>query len=71
MTSDVLHLIARGDIVHPTVASFHTYYRHPDVTHVPLIDAPPTESVLIWLTDKENAAIRAFAEVATEVVNGR
>jgi DNA-binding transcriptional LysR family regulator len=69
MSSDVLHLVARGDIVHPTVASFTTYYRHPDVTSVPIIDAPPTESVLVWLTDKENAAIRAFATVATEVVD--
>ncbi|MEJ3653383.1 LysR family transcriptional regulator [Actinomycetes bacterium KLBMP 9759] len=68
MSSDVLHLVARGDIVHPTVASFSTYYRHPDVTHVPIIDTPPTESVLVWRTDRENAAIRAFAEVAAEIV---
>lgn len=69
MSSDVLHLVARGDIVHPTVASFTTYYRHPDVTHVPIIDAPPTESVLVWLTAKENAAIRAFAAVAGDVID--
>jgi DNA-binding transcriptional LysR family regulator len=68
MSSDVLHLVARGDIVHPTVSSFTTYYRHPDVTHVPLVDTPPTESVLVWLTDRENTAIRAFAAVAAEVV---
>ncbi|WP_232662772.1 LysR family transcriptional regulator [Pseudonocardia sp. TRM90224] len=70
MSSDVLHLVARGDIVHPTVASFTTYYRHPDVTHVPIRDMPPTESVLVWRTDRENAAIRAFATVAAEVVSG-
>jgi hypothetical protein len=35
------------------------------------IDAPPTESVLIWLADKGNTAIRAFTDVATEVVSGR
>jgi hypothetical protein len=68
MSSDVLHLVARGDIVHPTVSSFTTYYRHPEVTHVPLVDTPPTESVLVWLTDRENNAIRAFAAVAAEVV---
>lgn len=67
--SDVLHLVARGDVVHPTVTSFTAYYRHPQVTHVPLTGAPPVENVLVWLTERESAAIRAFAAVATEVVS--
>jgi hypothetical protein len=44
MSSDVLHLIARGDVVHPTVASFLTYHRHPEVTYVPLRGLPAVES---------------------------
>ncbi len=71
MTSDVLHLVASGEVVHPTAASFLTYYRHPDVTHVPLRDTPPLESTLVWATDRENATIRSFAGVATEVVGRR
>jgi DNA-binding transcriptional LysR family regulator len=71
MTSDVLHLIAGGEVVHPTAASFLTYYRHPEVTHVPLRGTQPLESTLVWATDRENATIRAFASVAREVVGRR
>lgn len=67
-TSDVLQLVARGEVVHPTVASFLEYYRHPEVTGVPLKDVGDAESVLVWVTDRETATIRAFAVVATEVL---
>jgi hypothetical protein len=68
VTSDVLHLIASREVVHPTAASFLTYYRHPAVTHVPLRDTPPLESTLVWATDRETATVRAFAGVTNEVV---
>jgi DNA-binding transcriptional LysR family regulator len=68
MTSDILHRIAAGELVHPTVTSFVRYYHHPDVTHVPLHGRPPMESALVWVTDLENAAIRAFADVAATVL---
>ncbi|MFJ1461100.1 LysR family transcriptional regulator [Nocardia sp. N2S4-5] len=67
-TTDILHRIASGEVVHPTSASFIDYYHHPDVTHVPLQGNPPVEGALVWVTAMENAAIRAFAEVAGEVV---
>ncbi|MBO2452827.1 LysR family transcriptional regulator [Actinomadura barringtoniae] len=66
-TSDILHLIARDEVVHPTVPSFLSYYHHPDITHVPLAGFPPMKSALLWLTNLENAAIRAFAATAAEV----
>ncbi|WP_232667862.1 LysR family transcriptional regulator [Pseudonocardia sp. TRM90224] len=68
-TSDILHRIARDQLVHPTTASFLSYYHHPEVTGVPLHGEPPAESALVWATDFENAAIRAFAAVAAEIVN--
>jgi DNA-binding transcriptional LysR family regulator len=68
-STDVLHLVARGDVVHPTTESFFTYYRHPDVTQVPLRGHPPSENVLVWVRNRENAAIRAFADVAAAVVD--
>lgn len=66
-TSDVLQLVARGEIVHPTVASFNTYYQHPEVTHVPLHGFSAVASMLVWVTDHETAAIRALAAVAQEI----
>jgi DNA-binding transcriptional LysR family regulator len=68
MTSDILHRIAADELVHPTVTSFVRYYHHPDVTHVPLHGRPPMESALVWVTDLENAAVRAFADVAATVL---
>nr|WP_225953317.1 LysR family transcriptional regulator [Kibdelosporangium phytohabitans] len=67
-TSDILHRIARGELVHPTTASFLDYYNHPEVTGVPLRDQPPVDSALTWVTGLENAAIRAFAVTAADVV---
>ncbi|MBF6175783.1 LysR family transcriptional regulator [Nocardia blacklockiae] len=67
-TTDILHRIASGEVVHPTSASFVHYYHHPEVTHVPLQGNPPVEGALVWVAAMENAAIRAFAAVAAEVV---
>ncbi|WP_328478471.1 LysR family transcriptional regulator [Actinoplanes sp. NBC_00393] len=67
-TSDVLQLVARGEIVHPTVASFSTYYRHPEVTYVPLRGLPAATNVLVWLTARETPAIRALSATAAELV---
>ncbi|AHH96832.1 LysR family transcriptional regulator [Kutzneria albida] len=67
-TSDILHRIAHGELVHPTVGSFLSYYHHPEVTHVPLRGHPPVKSALVWVTNLENAAIRAFASTAAEVL---
>nr|WP_280271873.1 hypothetical protein [Nocardia wallacei] len=61
-TTDILHRIASGEVVHPTSASFIDYYHHPDVTYVPLQGNPLVEGALVWVTAMENAAIRAFAE---------
>lgn len=61
--AEVLSLVARGEIVHPTVASVATYYAHPGVTTVPLRDLPPLESALVWATGRETSAIRAFADI--------
>lgn len=65
---EVLSLVARGEIVHPTVTSLSTYYAHPGVTIIPLSGMPPLESALVWVADRETAAIRAFAKIAQEIL---
>lgn len=64
---EVLSLVARGEVVHPTVASLPAYYTHPGVTTVPLHGMPPLESALVWVTERETAAVRAFVEIADRV----
>ncbi|WP_163507500.1 LysR family transcriptional regulator [Fodinicola acaciae] len=67
--AEVLSLVARGAIVHPTVASLPLYYSHPGVTTIPLRDAPALESALVWVSDRSNAAVRAFAAAAAKVTD--
>jgi DNA-binding transcriptional LysR family regulator len=64
--AEVLSLVARGEIVHPTVASLPTYYTSPGVTTIPLHGMRPLTSALVWVADRETAAIRAFAVAAQQ-----
>jgi DNA-binding transcriptional LysR family regulator len=63
---EVLALVARGRIVHPTVESVPILARS-DIVLVPLVGLPPLALGLIWCTAHENGRIRAFAEVARTV----
>ena len=67
-STDVMHLVAQGRIVHPTVVSFYEYYRHPEVVPVPLHDAGRVTSVLVRLAARTDARVTAFLDVAAEVV---
>lgn len=64
--AEVLALVARGEVVHPTVGSLTRYYTHPDVTTIPLRGLPPARTALVWASDRESAAVRAFLELAAE-----
>lgn len=64
----MLTLVARGEIVHATVASLPEYLPYPGVTFVPISDLPPSSAGLVWRTSGETAAIRAFARAARDVV---
>ncbi len=65
-TAEVLALVARGEIVHPTTTSLASYYSHPGVVAVPLRGLPPVRTALIRPADREHAAARAFLELAAE-----
>ena len=62
-------LVASGRIVHPTVTSLPLLQRA-DMTLVPITDMPPFPLGPIWCTARENARIRAFAEVAATLAPG-
>ncbi|WP_084000504.1 hypothetical protein [Actinomadura kijaniata] len=65
---EALTLVARGAVVHPTVASAAVYMPFPGVTYVPLRGLPPARSALVWRAGAETRAIHAFARVARETV---
>jgi DNA-binding transcriptional LysR family regulator len=66
--TEVMTLVARGEVVHATVASFPDYLAYPGVAYVPISDLPASSAGLIWRTEAETPAIRAFASTAREVV---
>jgi DNA-binding transcriptional LysR family regulator len=61
--NEILSLVARGRIVHPTSSTVPIFNRD-DVILIPIDDLPPLPLGLVWCTDRENPRIRALAEVA-------
>jgi DNA-binding transcriptional LysR family regulator len=67
-TTEILMGVAAGELVHPTVSSFLHHHPSPDVRAVPIVDLPPSETALVWLAARQSPIIKAFANVAAEVV---
>jgi DNA-binding transcriptional LysR family regulator len=65
---EMLMLVAQGELVHATVASLPEFLSYPGVTYVPIVDLPPSHAGLIWRSEHEALAIRAFAKAARDVV---
>jgi len=63
-----LAMVARGEIVHATVASLPDYMSYPGITYIPIVDLPPCDAGLVWRASQDTPAVRAFAAVAHEVV---
>jgi DNA-binding transcriptional LysR family regulator len=66
--AELIAMIARGEIVHPTSASLLDYAGHPDVLLVPIEDMAPSRTALVWRASSADARVAALAGVVTEVV---
>ena len=66
--SELVTMIARGKIVHPTVASFADQFAHPGIRCVPISDLPLWTSALVWRRRDSGRRLRAFIEVAESVL---
>jgi DNA-binding transcriptional LysR family regulator len=64
--NEVLSLVARGLIVHPTSSTIPIFNRD-DVVLVPISDLPPLPLGLVWCTSRENPRIRALNETASSM----
>jgi DNA-binding transcriptional LysR family regulator len=62
---EILSLVARGKIVHPTGQL--PLMRRDDITLVPLVGLAPVQLGLIWHTAQENARTRALAAAARSI----
>ena len=61
--NEILSLVARGRIVHPTSSGVPIFDRD-DIILIPIIDLPPLPLGLVWATNRDNPRIRALDETA-------
>ena len=66
--AELLYLLARGQLIHPTVAPFAQHFQHPDVVTIPLRDLPPSTCALAGLKDDDAPARDAFTRIVEEVL---
>jgi DNA-binding transcriptional LysR family regulator len=67
---DVAVRIARGELIHPTVASVPPYLGDFDFAFVPITGMPPLRSALVWRRPARDLQLRAFVSVARQVLRG-
>jgi DNA-binding transcriptional LysR family regulator len=65
--NEILSLVARGRIVHPTSATVPIFNRD-DVVLVPITHLPPLPLGLVWCTSRENPRIHALNEIAGSMI---
>jgi DNA-binding transcriptional LysR family regulator len=65
--SEILSLVARGRIVHPTSSAVPMFDRD-DVVLIPIDDLPPLPLGLVWPASRENSRIRALDETARSLL---
>jgi DNA-binding transcriptional LysR family regulator len=65
--NEILSLVARGRIVHPTSSAVPIFDRD-DVVLIPIDDLPPIPLGLVWCTSRENPRISALDEVARSMI---
>jgi DNA-binding transcriptional LysR family regulator len=61
--NEILSLVARGRIVHPTSSAVPIFNRE-DVVLIPISDLPPLQLGLVWSASRDNPRIRALNEIA-------
>jgi len=65
--NEILSLVARGRIVHPTSSTVPIFNRD-DVVLIPIDDLPPLPLGLVWCVSRENPRIRALNEIASSLI---
>ena len=65
--NEILSLVARGRIVHPTSSTVPIFNRD-NIVLIPIEGLPPIPLGLVWCTSRENPHIRALNEVARSMI---
>ncbi|CAM3763104.1 LysR family transcriptional regulator [Kibdelosporangium persicum] len=64
---EILTLVAAGQGVFPVGEHVTRFYPRPDITYIPMPDAPPLQWAPVWLDTNETGPVRAFVTCATEI----
>jgi DNA-binding transcriptional LysR family regulator len=65
--NEILSLVARGRIVHPTSSTVPIFNRD-DIALIPIRDLPPLPLGLVWSASRENPRIRALNQIASTMI---
>jgi hypothetical protein len=65
--AELLYLLARGRLVHATVAPFAEHVQHPDVVAIPLRDLPSSTCALAGLSDVIDPNRDALLDIVEEL----
>ncbi|MGW5351473.1 LysR family transcriptional regulator [Streptomyces sp. NPDC004031] len=68
---ELIALVGAGQGIYPAPAHAAAYYARPDVTYVPISDAPPYEWGFVWRPSAATARLRAFHEAALTHADGK
>jgi DNA-binding transcriptional LysR family regulator len=68
---EMLALVGAGMGTYPVPTQATSYYIRPDVTYVPIHDAPPYQWRFVWLSAAETARVRAFDQAAATLAKAR
>ncbi|NUT31580.1 MAG: LysR family transcriptional regulator [Hamadaea sp.] len=60
---EILMLVSTGQMIHPIGAHATRYFPRPDITYLPLTDAPDVRWALIWRSDTRNPLVADLARV--------
>lgn len=66
--NEIMSLVARGRIVHPTSSAVPIFGRD-DIVLIPIDDLPPLPLGLVWRTSHENPRIRALEQTARSMTD--
>lgn len=65
--AELLYLLARGEVIHPTVAPYSHHFRHPDVVARPLRDLPDSRCALAHLRSDHSEARDTFLDIVAKL----
>ncbi|MEV0247148.1 LysR substrate-binding domain-containing protein [Nocardia sp. NPDC050712] len=68
---EILALVGAGKGAYLTTEQAPLYYLRPDVSFVPVLDAPPLQFSLGWLTTGLTPRVHAFVQAAGDMTNSR